>query len=175
VTDPSKINYLFMDVKDIPARVQEYIHQLETELTNKWCKCEWIIHPDDVNLAVNECRKCHHHEVDHMIDKGNGNYEACHDCSCTQFAGRRVRKGETNMQCPVHTREGFLLGFFDFAATPLTDVPDAVVSWFMSVAHVLEPAINWCPRGACLIGDCTCAPNAGREETSGEAKPPTTT
>ncbi len=35
---------------DLEAAANEFVHLLETEPTSrKWCQCEWIIHPDDVN------------------------------------------------------------------------------------------------------------------------------
>lgn len=64
------------------ALVHRYVQAMETEKTKKWCKCEWIIHPDDVEKAEGQ---------------------------------RRVRPGESHPECPVHTREGFLLHFFDWA------------------------------------------------------------
>ena len=39
---------------------------LEVEESKEWCKCEWIIHPDDVNISAGMCRKCgltHDHHV----------------------------------------------------------------------------------------------------------------
>lgn len=58
--------------------IGQYVRAIETETTEKWCRCEWIIHPDDVNKR-----------------KGT----------------RRKRRGDTHFDCPVHTREGFIMGF----------------------------------------------------------------
>lgn len=64
----------------LPQLVAAYVKVIEMGTTTAaGCKCEWIIHPDDV-------------------DKPEGQ--------------RRIRKGEASLECPVHTKEGFLLGFF---------------------------------------------------------------
>lgn len=34
----------------VPALVVEYIAEIVTAPTNKYCTCEWIIHPDDIEL-----------------------------------------------------------------------------------------------------------------------------
>ena len=72
--------YLSLPIKELPFMVQAYVNHIETERTNRLCKCEWIIHPDDV-------------------DKPEGS--------------RRIRKGQEHAACPVHTKIGFLLYFFD--------------------------------------------------------------
>lgn len=72
--------FLSLPIKELPFMVQAYVNHIETERTNRLCKCEWIIHPDDV-------------------DKPEGS--------------RRIRKGQEHAACPVHTKIGFLLYFFD--------------------------------------------------------------
>lgn len=76
---PEAGGYVYVDILSLPDRVAEYVRLIELEETNRICKCEWIVHPDDV-------------------DKPEG--------------GRRIRKGEPHLACPVHTKEGFLIGFF---------------------------------------------------------------
>ncbi len=71
---------LALPIADLPFMVQAYINMIETERTNRLCKCEWIIHPDD-------------------MDKPEGT--------------RRIHKGAEAANCPVHTKLGFLLYFFD--------------------------------------------------------------
>jgi hypothetical protein len=75
----SVVEYLAIPMKDLLGLITEYVMAIEVEQTNKYCKCEWIIHPDDV-------------------DKAEGQ--------------RRVRRGDVSLLCPVHTKEGFLHGFF---------------------------------------------------------------
>ncbi len=70
---------LYLQFSLIPDYVAEYVRLIELEKTNRICKCEWIVHPDDV-------------------DKPEGQ--------------RKIRKGEPALDCPVHTKEGFLIGFF---------------------------------------------------------------
>jgi len=65
---------------DIQALIVDYVACLETEESYKWCRCEWIIHPDDIHLENH----------------------------------RRMHRGETVDDCPVHTKEGLLLYFFEW-------------------------------------------------------------
>ena len=73
--------YISLPALDIPGLVVEYIAAMETQETDDWCRCEWIIHPDDVDLP-----------------KGK----------------RRKRRGDEAWDCPVHTKEGFLIYFFEW-------------------------------------------------------------
>lgn len=80
--------------KEIPSLVTKYVGMIELERTNKICRCEWIIHPDDVNAPEGK---------------------------------RRLRRGQTVDDCPVHTKEGFLLYFFEWVFTrrvPGFETPD---------------------------------------------------
>lgn len=83
--------YLRFDL--IPDFVAQYVRLVEAETTNRICKCEWIIHPDDEN-------------------KTEGH--------------RRIRKGEPALDCPVHTKEGFLIGFFRWVVTDTMTFHDAI-------------------------------------------------
>lgn len=76
---PKKAAYLYIDTNQLPELVAEYVGLIEKEVTNRICKCEWIVHPEDMNKEEGK---------------------------------RRIRKGETALDCPVHTKEGFLIGFF---------------------------------------------------------------
>src|SRR5258706_367586 len=74
------IEWITLPVADLPQLVADYVKLIELgETTTAGCKCQWIVHPDDV-------------------DKPDGQ--------------RRIRKGDASLKCPVHTKEGFLLGFF---------------------------------------------------------------
>lgn len=66
-------------VEGLPQMVGDYVLMISKERTLRLCKCEWIIHPDDV-------------------DKPEGT--------------RRRRRGEPTLDCPIHSKEGFLMGFF---------------------------------------------------------------
>lgn len=99
--------YLSLPHKDIPALVAEYVNAMETQETNKWCRCEWIIHPDDVEIPDNHCRDCNAHHDDVTHQEGQGHI----------FRGKRMRRGDQADDCPVHTKEGFLLYFFEWVFT----------------------------------------------------------
>lgn len=134
----SGVEYIAIPKVEIDDLVNKYVLALETEVTNKWCKCEWIIHPEDVNLDVHNCAGCGHPRLLHnkpTIQIGN-NLPACtkiinnhhdespipqksfaEDCLCKGWVDpprRRMRRGDTHPECPVHTKEGFLLGFFEW-------------------------------------------------------------
>lgn len=74
----NQYNYLCIPKLAMPQLVAEFVKLLELEKTNKFCSCEWVVHPADMGLAEGM---------------------------------RRVRKGEPALDCMVHTKEGFLLGF----------------------------------------------------------------
>lgn len=76
--------YISIPALDIPDLAAKYFAAMETQKTDDWCRCEWIIHPDDVDLP-----------------KGK----------------RRKRRGEQAFDCPVHTREGMLIYFFEWVFT----------------------------------------------------------
>lgn len=77
--------FLSIPKAEIPTIATLYVDSLEVEQSRKWCKCEWIIHPDDLEMPEGQ---------------------------------RRMRRGAQDEQCPVHTRVGFILGFFEFVFSP---------------------------------------------------------
>lgn len=109
--------YLSLPKVDIPDLAADYVKALETATLKNWCKCEWIVHPDDVNIQAMHCRDCHHPAITHQdketrSDDGSFMPKLCEECGCGEYRDRRVRKGEESKECPIHTREGFILGFF---------------------------------------------------------------
>lgn len=79
-----KQGYLYIDLSTVPDNMAEYVQLIENETTNKICKCEWLVHPDDEGKPEGQ---------------------------------RRMRRGEQSLECPVHTKEGFLLGFLNWLLT----------------------------------------------------------
>lgn len=111
--------YLSLPKADIPALVAEYVAKLETGLTSEWCKCEWILHPDDSDIGEDQCRECLHSKVAHQdsetySDDGKAIPILCAKCGCEQYKARRLRPGEPDDTCPVHSKEGRILGFFEY-------------------------------------------------------------
>lgn len=113
------IQFYSIPVDGLSDMVNEYIAKMEIERTNDWCKCEWITHPDDVELDIHNCRTCQHPHLLHNLATAepymSEGIRPCSKCPCDNWVDppkRRMRRGETNMECPVHTKEGFLLGFF---------------------------------------------------------------
>lgn len=74
--------FLAFPVAKMAPLVKAYVAAIELERTDKWCRCEWKIHPDD-------------------MEKPEGS--------------RRRARGQQAWDCPVHTKEGFLLYFFQWA------------------------------------------------------------
>lgn len=64
-------------------RVSDYVTKLEVDETPVWCKCPWMVHPDDKGKPFKEARK---------------------------------RRTDNDPECPVHTREGLILGFIRWDA-----------------------------------------------------------
>lgn len=91
----------------MPELVKDYVNAIETELTNKWCRCGWITHPDDLNVPKDGCRNC-------GFTKESALHSPAYHGFDHQFLGRRMMRGAENPQCIVHTKEGFILGFFEY-------------------------------------------------------------
>ena len=113
MTNPLFKNVLADDVfhlckKTIPDYVTAYTTALETEETNRWCKCEWLVHPDDEKVLAGMCRICGRDRTsrNHHVDNNDAH----------SFVGRRMRPGTPDLICPVHTKEGLILGFFEWIA-----------------------------------------------------------
>lgn len=98
-------DYLALSLKDLPGLAANYVAAMETEASEKWCRCEWIIHPDDIDVKPGHCRLCgekagaslHSHPSDPDFKHS--------------YRGMRKRRGEHDGTCPVHTKEGFLVYF----------------------------------------------------------------
>lgn len=99
---------IFLAKKSIPDLVKEFVNLLETRPSNEFCKCTWIAHPDDVDVPENCCRVCHAFKDDQLHT--NENFSEYHI-----YEGRRLRPGEYDPQCPVHTKDGLILGFLEWA------------------------------------------------------------
>jgi hypothetical protein len=78
------VAYISIPALDVPKLAAAYAEAMESQETDEWCRCEWIIHPDD-----------------HDKPKGK----------------RRKRRADTAPDCPVHTKEGLLIYFFEWVFT----------------------------------------------------------
>lgn len=97
--------YLSIPKSDIPRLVIEYCVELETGSTDKWCKCTWALHPDDEKVDEDCCRICGVYKLKHVPEEGSFDHE---------YRGRRKRLFYHNQFCPVHTKEGRIMSFFDW-------------------------------------------------------------
>lgn len=123
--------FLSLPIKGLPEKIKEYVSEIETQRTNDWCKCDWIVHPDDNEIDPDCCAKCGHPVSEHSasvifvdpdtLEAINYTSACVHqgavDCLCrtyTQPNRRRLRRGDQHPFCPIHTKEGFLLTFFEW-------------------------------------------------------------
>lgn len=98
----------------IPEMAAEFVSWIEIAETDKWCKCEWAIHPDDEAIEEGKCRKCtESKEHDNHVWENIPDITYQHN-----FIGRRKRLVDQNEQCPIHTKVGLILGFFEWLFTP---------------------------------------------------------
>ena len=102
--------YISLPALDIPKLAMDYIGAMEVQRTDDWCRCEWIIHPDDTHVPDHRCRGCKATRSDKRHDEESFQFEH-------SFQGRRKRRGEQANDCPVHTKEGFLIYFFEWVFT----------------------------------------------------------
>lgn len=101
-TNPQKP--AFINHEQAVDLVTRFIAVLETEESAKWCKCLWRVHPDDQEVTPGTCRTCGGAKKQH---EEHGEHH---------FAGIRRTRVDTHTECPVHTREGMVLGFLNWAA-----------------------------------------------------------
>lgn len=73
------MEFYAIPVPALPTLVDKYVDYIMTGRTDETCACEWITHPDDVDLP---------------------------------FGKRRIKRGAEDPECMVHTKKGYLLGFF---------------------------------------------------------------
>lgn len=127
--DPMDIpTFLAIAKEDIPKWAAQYVDYLDTSPTQEVCKCEWIVNEDDLNIRPMHCRNCKHPREKHLVANGGAcsvpfkndpsdfypDLKAGDECPCAGYVGRRVRVGEQDPQCPVHTSIGRVMGFFEF-------------------------------------------------------------
>lgn len=98
--------FISLPAGDILTLVERYIAAMETEESEHWCRCEWMIHPDDVSIKKGHCRECELPKVHQIHTEADLQYH--------RFRGIRKRKGDTDATCPVHTREGLIIYFFEW-------------------------------------------------------------
>lgn len=123
---------------DIPELVRAYIKHIEIDPTSETCKCIWEIHPDYVDVDTSKCVHCGHSKETHfeMVtptitvkgcaanDQGLSKAAVAEwererrDCNCGGFVRPKQLKRikETTGECPVHTKDGLVLGFFEWIA-----------------------------------------------------------
>lgn len=109
LTNAANQEWLAVPKRDIPALAEKYIGAMETEESAEWCRCEWIIHPDDAPIDRGNCRECNQPKKSHMHDERGDTFH--------QFRGIRKRRGDEDTTCPVHTREGMVMYFFEWIFT----------------------------------------------------------
>jgi hypothetical protein len=111
---PADTEWLSLAQSEIPSAVKEYVKLIETGETTKWCKCPWGVHPDHVEIPADHCTVC--------LEPRNTKKHVAGPTLITSddaalgfhyFKGRGIRRTDTNPICPVHTKEGLILGLFE--------------------------------------------------------------
>lgn len=120
VEEGEDTEFFSLPKNNIPRMATEYVGALETGETLTWCKCEWILHPDDEGIDITVCKDCGH-SLDLFFEESvpvMGLTKFCHAFECGHEdcapKRRRMRRGAVDMTCPVHTKEGLILGFFEW-------------------------------------------------------------
>lgn len=98
--------FISIPVEDIKTYAVQYAQDIETGVTEHWCKCPWQIHPDDVNVQPKHCRECRVHANDHDTP-------ASPDYTHS-FRAPRKRRMDDHPECPLHTKEGYIIHFFQW-------------------------------------------------------------
>jgi hypothetical protein len=99
-------------LSEISKWAEEYTNELEIELTEKACLCKWIYRDNPTDVTSQQA-----------ASEGKQEF----------LPGPRLRvRSDEHPECPVHTRRGFLIGFYQWATTK----KDFIALW--SVASALE-------------------------------------
>lgn len=111
---PEGTEWLSLAKAEIPQAVKDYVKEIETGETSKWCKCPWAVHPDDKGIPVDHCVACgEHKDAIHHVQRPVVTKEEA-DKGWHHVKGRRIRRMDTHELCPVHTKEGLVLGLFEY-------------------------------------------------------------
>jgi len=104
---PPAVEAIFQVPKaELPALAEAYVKWLEVSPTEETCKCEWVLHPDDVEVKAKECRECYQPLVAACHRKGDVDYHPARS--------RRLRLKDENPMCPLYTKAGRVTGFFEW-------------------------------------------------------------
>lgn len=109
--------FISLPQNDILPLVTKYIGAMETEESDKWCRCEWITHPDDQEITTGNCRQCNMSKKAHEHTMSARESESFDMPDVHKFKGIRKRRGDEDATCPVHTREGMVIYFFEWVFT----------------------------------------------------------
>lgn len=121
----STVEFLSIPKREIPATAAKYVNLVETGVTKEWCTCLWEVHRDHVKIPEDHCVHCGEHR-----DHGNHNggpvlTQSDVDEGFHTFGGRAVRLKEMSLTCPVHTKEGLILGYFEWMFRDAENVPSS--------------------------------------------------
>lgn len=84
------------------ALVDRFVAEMETGISDAWCKCQWRIHPDDQGGKLGHCAICDISFSKHTTDRH-------------AYRGIRRVRVDTHPHCPVHTKEGLILRFLEWS------------------------------------------------------------
>lgn len=111
--------FLSLPKGELPGMVNRYLEALETGTTEEWCQCMWQVHLDDVDVQIGHCRDCLHPQAGHTLPKHPlDDPDECLCCGSNGYRSRRTRRIDDEPLCPVHSKPGLILGFFEWAFGP---------------------------------------------------------
>jgi hypothetical protein len=119
----SNVEWLSLPKHEIPEKVKEFVRLVETGTTKEWCRCLWEVHRDHVEIPEGMCTHCREPREHKYHNGGPVLTQADVDEGYHSFRGRGVRIKETRPECPVHVKEGLILGFFEWMFKDAEDVP----------------------------------------------------
>lgn len=142
-----KGTYLAVSRKDIPGLIDEYLGKMKVGRTIDWCACEWMVHPEDIELPpdIDECKSCGGKELEHPRNytvsyRRPGTLDdVTKSMTCVRYQQRqrRLHRQHESPQCPVHTEAGRILGFFHYLfPSTMGPNPAQLKAWLSTVAEL---------------------------------------
>lgn len=101
-------NVEFDTDEQLLASVNKYVKFLEVSPSTEVCFCFWAVHPEDRMVPPGMCRECGHTAQAHA--------EGIAGLEVHPFRSSRKRLVEQNPLCPVHTKEGLVIGYLKWLA-----------------------------------------------------------
>lgn len=120
---PFGVEFLSIPKHTIPDKAREFCRLVESGATKDWCQCLWEVHRDHAHIPENHCVICQEPREAAQHHGGPVLTPSDVEEGYHSFRGRGLRLKETRISCPVHVKEGLILGFFEWVFKDAEDVP----------------------------------------------------